>query len=155
MALSAERKFWGRITTFGEGWETFFKHGFCSRKSISPAFLRKFSESRPVSPFLRRFQNPRSLVRRGNLYPILRSRKIKSSELEEFTLPYLTCRGVITPHPTMGALPPSPRRRLCKSFSPLGGVPPKPPVFQGKKSDLIPQKDWIFHRGIGFLFLGI
>ena len=140
-------KIWGSDYYLRRRLGTFFKHGFCSRKSISPAFLRKFSKSCLMSLFLRRFQNPRSLVRRGNLYPILRSRKIKSSELEEFTLPYLTCRGVITPHPTMGALPPSPRRRLCKSFSPLGGVPPKPPVFQGKKSDLIPQKDWIFPSG--------
>ena len=125
MALLAERKFWGRITTFGEGWETFFKHGFCSRESISPAFLRKFSESRPVSPFLRRFQNPRSLVRRGNLYPILRSRKIKSSELEEFTLPVVW----LAPHPTMGALPPCPRLSIVLILQFLGGRSPQTPCF--------------------------
>ena len=109
----------------------FFKHLFGKNSSILPQNDKLFGirvklfRNQQILPC---FEGLRSMKNRHFCKIRIPSYK-KILKLEKWNLPYLTCRGVITPHPTMGALPPYPQQRLCKSFSPLGGRSPQTPCF--------------------------
>ena len=127
--------------------ETFFKHGFCSRKFISPAFHESFRSLVWRVLFCESFKIlgvPSG--EKIHILPCEAKKQIPRSNRIYLTLPVVG----LSPHtPPWGLCPHAPESG-CTNKSVHGGASPHTPHFQGKKNGTESLGGMVCHRSNRF-----